>query len=123
MSNMENAHSEDMQFDDIDLISASLAQQVPPQKPVQTVAEFLQSVIVKDSLPKEDLRRSWNNKKSEREKLMKQWNKAKKTLAYWVSNISRNDSQVYMFIVFLAGWWVILLDFIFESNNRKLHCY
>ena len=77
MSNMENAHSEDMQFDDIDLISASLAQQVPPQKPVQTVAEFLQSVIVKDSLPKEDLRRSWN----------------------------------------------ILLDFIFESNNRKLHCY
>ena len=123
MSNMENAHSEDMQFDDIDLISACLAQQVPPQKPVQTVADFLQSVIVKDSLPKEDLRRLWNNKKSEREKLMKQWNKAKKTLAYWVSNISRNDSQVYMFIVFLAGWWVILLDFIFESNNRKLHCY
>ena len=34
-----------------------------------------------------------------------------------------DDSQVYMFIVFLAGWWVILLDFIFESNNRKLHCY
>ena len=123
MSNMENTHSEDMQFDDIDLISACLAQQVPPQKPVQTVADFLQSVIVKDSLPKEDLRRLWNNKKSEREKLMKQWNKAKKTLAYWVSNISRNDSQVYMFIVFLAGWWVILLDFIFESNNRKLHCY
>ena len=123
MSIMENTHSEDMQFDDIDLISACLAQQVPPQKPVQTVADFLQSVIVKDSLPKEDLRRLWNNKKSEREKLMKQWNKAKKTLAYWVSNISRNDSQVYMFIVFLAGWWVILLDFIFESNNRKLHCY
>ena len=54
MSNMENTHSEDMQFDDTDLISACLAQQVPPQKPVQTVAEFLQSVIVKDSLPKED---------------------------------------------------------------------
>ena len=74
---MENAHSEDMQFDGTDLISACSAKQVPPQKPVQTVAEFLQSVIVKDSLPKEDLRRSWN----------------------------------------------ILLDFIFESNNRKLHCY
>ena len=27
-------------------------------------------------------------------------------------DISRNDSQVYMFIVFLPGWWVILLDFI-----------
>ena len=72
MSNMENAHSEDMQFDDTDLISACSAKQVPPQKPVQTVAEFL----------------------------------------LW-----------YMFIVFLPGWWVILLDFIFESNNRKLHCY
>ena len=94
MSNMENAHSEDMQFDDIDLISASLAQQVPPQKPVQTVAEFFQSVIVKDSLPKEDLRRSWNNKKSEREKLMKQWNKAKKTLAYWVSKTTFLENQL-----------------------------
>ena len=37
MSNMENAHSEDMQFDDTDLISACSAKQVPPQKPVQTV--------------------------------------------------------------------------------------
>ena len=94
MSNMENAHSEDMQFDDIDLISACLAQQVPPQKPVQTVADFLQSVIVKDSLPKEDLRRSWNNKKSEREKLLKQWNKVKKTLAYWVSKTTFLENQL-----------------------------
>ena len=91
---MENAHSEDMQFDDTDLISASLAQQLPPQKPVQTVAEFLQSVIVKDSLPKEDLRRSWNNKKSEREKLLKQWNKAKKSLAYWFSKTTFLENQL-----------------------------
>ena len=27
-------------------------------------------------------------------------------------DLSRNDSLVYMFIVFLPGWWVILLDFI-----------
>ena len=94
MRNMENAHSEDMQFDDTDLISSCLAQQVPPQKPVQTVAEFLQSVIVKDSLPKEDLRRSWNNMKSEREKLLKQWNKAKKSLAYWVSKTSFLENQL-----------------------------
>ena len=94
MSNMENAHSEDMQFDDKDLISACSAKQVPPQKPVQTVAEFLQSVIVKDSLPKEDLRRSWNNMKSEREKLLKQWNKAKKSLAYWVSKTSFLENQL-----------------------------
>ena len=94
MSNMENTHSEDMQFDDTDLISACLAQQVPPQKPVQTVAEFLQSVIVKDSLPKEDLRRSWNNKKSEREKLLKQWNKAKKSLAYWFSKTTFLENRL-----------------------------
>ena len=37
MSNMENAHSEDMQFDDTDLSSACSAKQVPPQKPVQTL--------------------------------------------------------------------------------------
>ena len=94
MSNMENAHSEDMQFDDTDLISACLAQQVPPQKPVQTVAGFLKSVIEKDSLPKEDLRRLWNNKKSEREKLLKQWNKAKKLLAYWVLKTTFLECQL-----------------------------
>ena len=84
----------DMQFDDTDLISTCSAKQVPPQKPVQTVAEFLQSVIVKDSLPKEDLRRSWNNKKSEREKLLKQWNKAKKSLAYWFSKTTFLENQL-----------------------------
>lgn len=93
-NNMEHTHSEDMQFDDTDLISACSAKQVPPHKPVQTVAEFLQSVIVKDSLPKEDLRRSWNNKKSEREKLLKQWNKAKESLAYWVSKTSFLEYQL-----------------------------
>ena len=69
---MEHNHGEAMQFDETDLISAQAARQVggyeqpiPPQKPVDTVAEILQNIIKKDSLPKEDLRRKWNNKKSE----------------------------------------------------------
>ena len=64
----------------------------PPPPPVShlrnqlnPVAEILQNIIRKDLVPKEDLRRTWNNKKSEREKLLKQWNKAKESLAYLVS--------------------------------------
>jgi len=85
MNNMEYEQTEDMQFDDTDLISSQQEKQVPKQKPIESVTEILQHLISKDSIPKEDLRKTWNNKKSEREKLLKQWNKAKESLAYWVS--------------------------------------
>lgn len=81
MNNMEYEQTEDMQFDDTDLISSRQEKQVPKQKPIESVTEILQHLISKDSIPKEDLRKTWNNKKSEREKLLKQWNKAKETLA------------------------------------------
>ena len=43
---------------------------------------------------KEDLRKTWNAKKSEREKLIKQWKKAKESLAYWVSKTSFLEYQL-----------------------------
>ena len=70
MDNME--YNEDMQFDETDLISAQSTRQVPPQRPVQLVAEIRQSFPKKDTLPKEDLGRTWNNKNSERENLLKE---------------------------------------------------
>lgn len=70
MDNME--YNEDMQFDETDLISAQSTRQVPPQRPVQLVAEICQSIPKKDTLPKEDLGRTWNNKNSERENLLKE---------------------------------------------------
>ena len=91
MSNME---CEQIEFDDTDLISGQSAKQVPQQKPIESVTEILQQLISKDSIPKEDLRKTWNNKKSEREKLLKQWNKAKESLAYWVSKTSFLEYQL-----------------------------
>ena len=105
---MEHDRDETMQFDETGLISTQAARQVggfglstPRQKPVETVTEILQNIINKDSIPKEDLRRTWNNKKSEREKMLKQWNKAKKSLSYWVSKtkllehkLSRNAEEL-----------------------------
>ena len=69
---MEHDHSEAVQFNETDLISAQAARQVggfglsiPRQKPVETVVEILKkNIINKDSIPKENLRRTWNNKKS-----------------------------------------------------------
>ena len=94
MSNMEYDQTENMQFDDTDLISGQSAKNVPPQKPLESVTEILQHSINKDSIPKEDLRKTWNAKKSEREKLIKQWNKAKQSLAFWVSKTSFLEYQL-----------------------------
>ena len=44
-----------MQFDETDLISTQSARQVPPQSPVQSVAEILQNILRKDALPKKIL--------------------------------------------------------------------
>lgn len=94
MNNMEYEQTDDMLFDDTDLISSQQEKQVPKQKPIESVTEILQHLISKDSIPKEDLRKTWNNKKSEREKLLKQWNKAKESLAYWVSKTSFLEYQL-----------------------------
>ena len=94
MSNMEYEQVEDMQFDNTDLISRHSVKHVPPQKPLESVADILQNIINKDLIPKEDLRKNWIAKKSEREKLIKQWNKSKESLAYWVSKTSFLEYQL-----------------------------
>ena len=53
MDNME--YNEDMQFDETDLISAQSTRQVPPQRPVQLVAEIRQSIQKKIRYPKKIL--------------------------------------------------------------------
>ena len=86
--------SENMQFDESDLIFEQPTMQVPPQKPVESVTDFLQKIIQKDSIPKEELRKRWINMKSEREKMMKQWNKSKEQLAYYISNIKELEYRL-----------------------------
>ena len=63
-----------MQFDETDLISTQSARQVPPQRPVQSVAEILQKNLKKRCVTQEDLRHLM--KESER-------------IAFWVSKTSR----------------------------------
>lgn len=87
MSSMTYEQSEDMQFDDSHLISGQSAQQVPSRKSVKSIEQIFQNIIKNDSIPKEDLRRRWNIKKSEREKLVKQRNKANESLEYWLSKM------------------------------------
>ena len=79
-----------MQFDETDLSSGQSAIQVP----VETLSQVLQDIIKKDSAPKVELRKLWNQKMSEREKLLKQWNRSKDSLAYWVSKIKMLEAQL-----------------------------
>ncbi|RMX55351.1 hypothetical protein pdam_00021242 [Pocillopora damicornis] len=68
-----------MQFDETDLISNQSARQVPPQRPVQSVAEILQKNLKKRCVTQEDLRHLM--KESER-------------IAFWVSKTSFLEQQL-----------------------------
>ena len=43
-----------------------------PQRRLEKVEEILEEILKKNGMPKEDLRKNWNAKKTESEKLMKQ---------------------------------------------------
>ena len=80
MSNMDYDEIEGMEIDDIDFNSGQSARQVPPLKHVESVETILGNIVNKDSIPKENLRRALDAKKSERKELLEQWNKAKESL-------------------------------------------
>ena len=56
--------------------------QVPPIQPKEGIEQFLGRVLQQDSLPKQNVRGAWNKTKSEREKLMKQLNKANQAIEF-----------------------------------------
>lgn len=74
----------------------SVRQNLPQNRQLESLGEIVQNIIPKESVPRADvdLRRKWNLKKYEREKLLKQWNKAKKSLAHWVAKTSLLESQL-----------------------------
>ena len=87
--------SENMQFDDTDLIYGQPTTiQVPHQKPIETTTSILQRVIQEDSIPKEELGKRWNNIKSEREKMTKQWHKSMNQMKYWTSKTKELEYQL-----------------------------
>lgn len=55
-----------MQIDDTPSISGQSARQVPPQKPMGSQVEVLNSIINKDTIAKENLKRVLEIKESER---------------------------------------------------------
>lgn len=92
MSDMEN---DDVQYDDTDLIKEQpTPTQVSQQKPAESTTSILERVLQEDSIPKEELRKRWNNKKSEREKMRKQWNKSKEQMKYWTSKTKELEHQL-----------------------------
>ena len=80
-----------MQFDESDLIFEQPTMQVPPQKPLESLTDFLQKTLQKDSIPKEELRKKWIKMKSEREKTLKQRAYSKQQVAYHLSKIKEFD--------------------------------
>ena len=77
-------------------LGQSVRQNLPQNRQLESLGEIVQNIVPKESVPRADvdLRRKWNLKKYEREKLLKQWNKAKKSLAHWVAKTSLLESQL-----------------------------
>ena len=84
---MCSMESENMQFDDTDLIFDQPTMQVPPQKQVELVTDFLQRF--KGS----KIHRLFNMK-SERDKIMKQWRYSKEQLAYYFSKTEKLEYRL-----------------------------
>mgnify|MGYP000668797008 CR=1 FL=1 len=83
-----------MQIDDTPSISGQSARQVPPQKPMESQVEVLNSIINKDTIAKENLKRVLEIKESERKKLGKRFNEVKEPFVHWASKPSFFDYQL-----------------------------
>ena len=84
--------TEELQFDETDLVFDQ--EMVSEQRRLEKVEEILEEILKKDGMPKEDLRKNWNAKKTEREKLLKQRRKAKEQVTYWVSKLKMYNIQI-----------------------------
>lgn len=94
---IDEDQEEDVKFNVTNFNSGqSVRQNLPQNRQLESLGEIVQNIIPKESVPRADvdLRRKWNLKKYEREKLLKQWNKAKKYLAHWVAKTSLLESQL-----------------------------
>lgn len=94
---IDEDQEEDVKFNVTNFNSGqSVRQNLPQNRQLESLGEIVQNIIPKESVPRADvdLRRKWNLKKYEREKLLKQWNKAKKSLAHWVEKTSLLESQL-----------------------------
>lgn len=94
---IDEDQEEDVKFNVTNFNSGqSVRQNLPQNRQLESLGEIVQNIIPKESVPRADvdLRRKWNLKKYEREKLLKQWNKAKKSLAHWVAKTSLLESQL-----------------------------
>lgn len=61
---------------------------------METLQHFIQDILKKDSVPKKGSEKLWNQKKTEREKLVKQCNKDKEHLAFWISKLTMLEEQL-----------------------------
>ena len=94
---IDEDQEEDVKFNVTNFNSGqSVRQNLPQNRQLESLGEIVQNIIPKESVPRADvdLRRKWNLNKYEREKLLKQWNKAKKSLAHWVAKTSLLESQL-----------------------------
>ena len=63
--------------------------------------EYQESIEEKDQILPEDLRKTWNAKRTERKKLVKQWKKAQESIDFWVKRrtllnyqLKRNEEEL-----------------------------
>ena len=84
---MDEFETEAFAYDDSDLgnILQDNTFKLPPPRSIENLGRLVSRVEAKENYPKEDMRRLWLKKSSEREKAIKQLRDIDRKLEYWIS--------------------------------------
>jgi len=93
---MNTQYEFDEEYDDADLVSISQGNEVqlPPARKRESLNDFLGNLTMKETIPKQDIRRMWVKKSEERDRACKQLRDAKSKIAYWMSKARVSEEVV-----------------------------
>ena len=82
---MSEYEMQDLEYDNTDLGQTSGQFNLPAPRPIESLSALTTRIDAKQNFPKDDMRRLWVKKSSEREKAMKQLRDIDSKLEYWIS--------------------------------------
>ena len=82
---MSEYETQDLEYDNTDLRQTSGQFHLPAPRSIESLSALTTRIDTKQNFPKDDMRRLWVKKSSEREKAIKQLRDIDSKLEYWIS--------------------------------------
>jgi len=93
---MSEQDGAELEYDSFDLTNISQRNgfQLPPPRKRENLNDFLSNLTMKDTIPKQDVRKIWLRKTEERDKALRQLRDAKSKIEYWMAKARTADEMV-----------------------------